>query len=338
MRARRSLGILFSVVVIAAAVAFGLLTLQRLDQRPRTDDAYIDADVVHLAPDVSGRIVRLNVAENQAVKTGDVLFVIDPEPFQIKVDQASAKVRMISAQLAVTKNEVASQNTGAEAAQTSIDKAQAQYDMAATSLARLEPLLPPGYVSAERVDRARTEKQTAEVALKQAKQQAIQARQSVTSAQPTEEEKNEAQAELAMAQRDLRETEVKAPCDGRVTGLSTAVGEYATTGKAVFTLIDTELWYAVGEFRETDLAGLAAGQRALVYALSQPGRPIGGAVVSLGYGVSPGPGSGSTDLPSVSRSLNWVRIAQRFPVRVRLDSPPPDLVRIGASAVIVIEK
>ena len=129
-----------------------------------------------------------------------------------------------------------------------------------------------------------------------------------------------------------------APCDGRVTGLETSVGEYATTGKALFTLINTERWYAVGNFRETDLDGLQVGQRALVYVLSQPRRPIGASVESLGFGVSPDEGSNSTNLPTIARSLNWVRIAQRFPVRVLLDSPPPDLARVGASAVIVIDR
>ncbi len=337
-RVRRVLGVVFCVLAIAAAVILGFFTLEQLDRRPRTDDAYIDADVVHLAPDVSGRIVQLNVTENQAVKRGDVLFVIDPEPYQLKVDEAGANVRASQAELAQTKNSVASQNTKAEAAQTSIESAQSQLDLATTTVARLEPLLPPGFTSAEKVDQARTNKRKAEIALTEARQQAVGARQSVTSTKPDEERLSSSQAQLAMAQRDLRKTQVRAPCDGRVTGLHTAVGEYATQGTAVFTLIDTERWYAVGDFRETDLDGLRAGQRALVYVLSEPHRPIGAAVDSLGFGVSPDASSNSTNLPTVSRSLNWVRIAQRFPVRVLLDSPPPDLARVGASAVIVIDR
>ena len=337
-RMRRVLGVAFSIFVAVAVLVLGWLTLERLDRRPRTDDAYIDADVVHLAPDVSGRIVQLNVTENQAVQRGDVLFVIDPEPFQLKVDEASANVRASQAELAQTKNTVASQNTKAQAAQTAIASAQSQLDLATTTAARMEPLLAPGFASAEKVDQARTNKRKAEIALTEAQQQATSAREAVTSTNPDEERLSSSQAQLALAQRDLRETRVLAPCNGRVTGLQTSVGEYATTGKAVFTLIDTERWYAVGDFRETDLDGLHAGQRALVYVLSQPRRPIGATVDSLGYGVSPDPSSNSTNLPSVSRSLNWVRIAQRFPVRVLLDSPPPDLARVGASAVIVIDR
>lgn len=337
-RVRRILGMLFCAVAIAAAVVLGFFTLEQLDRRPRTDDAYIDADVVHLAPDVSGRIVQLNATENQAVKKGDVLFVIDPEPYQLKVDEASANVRASQAELVQTKNNVASQQTKAEAAQTAVQSAQSQLDQATTSAARIEPLLAPGFASAEKVDQARTNKRKAEIALTEAQQQALSARQSVTSTKPDEERLSSSQAQLASAQRNLRETRVLAPCDGRVTGLQTSVGEYATTGKALFTLIDTERWYAVGNFRETDLDGLRAGQRALVYALSEPRRPIGATVDSLGYGVSPDASSNSTNLPSVSRSLNWVRIAQRFPIRVLLDSPPPDLARVGASAVIVIER
>ena len=128
------------------------------------------------------------------------------------------------------------------------------------------------------------------------------------------------------------------PCDGRITALDIAAGEFAATGHPLFTIIDTEHWYAIGNFRETELAGIEPGQRATVYVMAQPHRPVSGEVDSLGWGVASDVSATFGGLPHVERTLNWVRIAARFPVRILLDSPPDDLMRYGATAVIVIEK
>lgn len=331
-------GVLVSIAAFAVAVWLAVLTHGRLDRRPRTDDAYLQADLVHMAPDVSGRIVALRVRDNQPVHAGDVLFVIDPEPFRLQVEQARAQVRGLEAQLSVTTDQVASQNTKADTASIGIGSAQAQLQLATSTLARLEPLLPRGFVTAEQVDQARTAQRTAQVSLQQARQQAQEARQGVTSTKPVEEQLAAARVSLALAERSLRLTEVRAPCDGLVTALDVAAGEFAAAGRPVFTLIDTEHWWAVGNFRETDLPGLEAGQRARVYVLGAPRQPVGGTLDSLGWGVAPDEGMTLGGLPRVPRSLSWVRIAQRFPVRVLLDHPPPALMRVGASAVIVVER
>lgn len=339
MRAiRRTFGVVFGASAMVVALALGLVTVERLDRRPRTDDAYLQADVVHMAPDVSGRVVELKAQQNQAVRSGDILLVIEQEPYRLKVAQAVAQVRMLEASLDDTAKQVASQAARAEAAESNILSAETALAQSTTTLARLQPLLARGYVSAETVDQARTSQRAAQIALVQTKQQAQAARTSVLSTKPTEEQLASARASLALAERDLRLTVVRSPCDGRVTGLETSAGEYASAGRPLFTIINTEQWYAVGNFREIDLAGLAVGQRALVYALSDPNRPMGGVIDGLGWGVVPDEGSSSTSLPRVPRSLNWVRIAQRFPVRIRLDPPPGDIVRVGASAVVVVER
>jgi multidrug efflux system membrane fusion protein len=131
---------------------------------------------------------------------------------------------------------------------------------------------------------------------------------------------------------------VRAPCDGRITALDIAAGEFAATGHPLFTIIDTEHWYAIGNFRETDLAGMEPGQRATVYVMAQRSRPLRGQVDSLGWGVASDVSATIGGLPHVERTLNWVRIAARFPVRILLDAPPDDLMRFGATAVVVIDK
>jgi membrane fusion protein, multidrug efflux system len=335
---RKALGILVSLIALVGVVVSVFLATRRIDQRPRTDDAYLQADLVHMAPDVSGRIVELDVSDNQAVRKGDVLFRIDPEPYRMRVDQARAAVQGLEAKLALTADEVAAQTSKADAAARGIGSADAQRALASSTLARIEPLLGRGYVTAQQVDQARTAQTTAQIALQQARLQADEARQAIINTKPIEADLEGARATLALAERDLNKTVVHAPCDGRITALDIAAGEFAATGLPLFTIIDTEHWYAIGNFRETDLAGIESGQRATVYVLTQPSRPVRGKVDSLGWGVASDVSATVGGLPHVERTLNWVRIAARFPVRILLDAPPDDLMRYGATAVIVIDK
>jgi membrane fusion protein, multidrug efflux system len=334
----KSIGILVSLAAFAGMIVLAALTIRRVDVRPRTDDAYLQADVVHMAPDVSGRITELAVRDNQAVHRGDVLFRIDPVPFRLRVEQARATVRGLEAKLGLTADQVAAQTSTADTASRAIASAAAQLTLASSTLARIRPLLPSGYVTAQQVDQARTAKQTAEIGLQQARLQALSARQAISNTKPAAEELEAARATLAIAERDLRLTVVRAPCDGRITALDVAAGEFAITGKPLFTIIDTENWYAIGNFRETDLRGIKPGQRALVYVMEAPQTPVPGVVDSIGGGVKTDEGATILGLPYVPSTLNWVRIAQRFPVRILLRDPPEALMRIGASVAIVIER
>jgi len=335
---RKALGVLVSLIALAGVIATVVLATRRIDLRPRTDDAYLQADLVHMAPDVSGRIVELDVRDNQKVHKGEVLFRIDPDPYRMRVDQARAAVQGLEAKLALTADQVASQTSKADAAERGIGSADAQRALASSTLGRMEPLLGRGFVTAQQVDQARTAQRTAQIALQQARLQADEARQAIINTKPTEAELEGARATLALAERDLNKTVVRAPCDGRITALDIAAGEFAATGHPLFTIIDTEHWYAIGNFRETDLAGIEPGQRATVYVMAQRNRPVPGKVDSLGWGVASDVSATFGGLPHVERTLNWVRIAARFPVRVLLDAPPDDLMRYGATAVIVIEK
>jgi membrane fusion protein, multidrug efflux system len=338
MTLRRGLGGLISLATFAAASVLAVLVWIALDARPRTNDGYLQADTVHMAPDVTGRIVSLPVRNNQVVRRGDLLFVVDPEPYQHRLDAAQAKLRGLQAELAIDTNTVASQGSKADAAATSIRAAQAQLTMAAATRRRLEPLGAQGFVTVEDVDKARTAERTAAADLESARQSAQSARQGISSTKPLEEQIAGAQAELAEAEREMRLTRVLSPCDGQVTALDVAEGEYATAGRPVFTLIDTEHWWAVANFRETDLGRMRPGQGATVYLVGFGNRVLRGTVESLGGGVAPDQGSDLGGLPRVPRSLNWVQIAQRFPVRVAIDHPPPGLMRIGATATVVVDR
>src|SRR5271155_2091553 len=181
---RKALGVLVSLIALVGVLLTGVLAARRIDQRPRTDDAFLQADLVHMAPDVSGRIVELDVRDNQRVRRGQVLFRIDQDPYRLRADEARATVRGLEATLAVTADQVASQTSKADAAASGIGAAEAQSALAVSTLARMEPLLGRGFVTAEQVDQARTQQRTARIALQQARQQAAEARQGITSTKP----------------------------------------------------------------------------------------------------------------------------------------------------------
>jgi multidrug efflux system membrane fusion protein len=328
-------GRLVAVASIIAAIAIGAYALDRLSRQPRTNDGYLFADRAGLAPDVSGRVVMLNVRDNQRVAKGDLLLQIDPEPFQLHLRQARAQVTALRAQIDLTTRQVASQTSGADAATTQIGRARAQLSLASDTLSRLEPMLGKGYVTQQQVDETRTNKRSAEVALAAAIQQADQARQAIGDTQSLQAQFAGAEAAVALAERDLRNTDLRAPFDGLVAGLEIAEGEYAVTGRPLFTLIKTDKWYAVGDFRETELPEIRVGDLATVWLLGDNKRSLKGHVESIGWGVRLD-NAGGPGLPAVQRTLNWVIVAQRFPVRVLLDDPPPDASRIGATVSIVV--
>ena len=222
-RFARLLGVLISLVSLAGLIVTGLLVLRRVDQSPGT------------APDVSGRIVELNVRDNQKVQRDQILFQIDPEPYRLRAAQARNEVRSLEAKLNVTADQVASQTSKADAAARGINAAEVQFALASSTLTRMEPLLPRGFVTAQQVDQARTAKDTAHITHQQAQLQAAEARKAITSIKPIEADLEGARASLALAERDLHKTIVRAPCDGRITALKIAAGEFAIVGHPLFT-------------------------------------------------------------------------------------------------------
>jgi membrane fusion protein, multidrug efflux system len=276
-----------TVIIVAGAVLITLYVWGIIERHPRTDDAAARANVVGIAPRVSGQTIKLNVQDNQAVRKGDVLFEIDPEDYRLTLEKAKAELATVDRQLA-----------------------QAQ-----DTLHRMEPLLPHGFETAENVDKART---------------------AVTTLQ--------AQREGAIATINLEELhlsycKVIAPFDGRVINLNISAGAHVTAGVPVFSLLDTTKWYVIANFREAEIRHMAPGSEAIVYLSSAPNQRFRGKVQGIGWAVKP---EGEVDLPPagvpyVKRELNWVRVAQRFPVRIEVENPDPNLFRMGASAVAIIE-
>lgn len=337
-RKRSRLGILLALAIIVAGVALGWLYNQRAENNPLSDDAILIANTINVASTVPGRIVAINVRDNDKVGRGDLLVAIDPQSYRIAVDQAAADLKLAEAERDSQRRTIAAEQTNAQIANQQIDRAKTNLALAGQTLERLTALLPKGYVTQQQVDDARTARDNAQDSLAQALKQAEVAKVVVNTLDSANALVQSRQAALALAQRNLADTEIRAFHDGRIVGLTTSSGEIVAPGQAIFTLIDTENWYASASFSETELDGIKIGDCARVYALTDRALTIRAKVDSIGWGVaSEELVNVPRTLPYVPKTLNWVRLYQRFPVRVKLLDPPESLTRIGASAVVVVE-
>lgn len=323
------------MVVLAALAAF---SAERWTTRhPSSSDASIDADVVHVAAAVGGRVIEIVARENARVRKGSALFRIDPLPYEQLVAQAEADLALARAQLDTQRRVVATQRSNAAIAGAQTSTAQANYELASRTAERLRPLTAKGYVPSQQLDQADITAHDASTRLLQAKEQQAAAIEAIDTVQAGESAVAAREAALALARRNLEDTTVRAAHDGFVAGLNVSTGEFVLPGQPLFTLISTEDWFAVANLRETDLSAVKAGDCATVYSMIDRREPLKGSVEGIGWGVVDQDRINlPRSVPYVERSLNWVRVAQRFPVRIRLENPPQHLMRLGASAVVEI--
>jgi len=410
---RRFVGRLLGLSIVAGAAIAVIVTLLQWETRPQTDDATVRANFVGIAPQVSGHIVDLRVRDNQEVREGDLLFVVDARPYEIAVARARANLALTgkevqglrngvvtadaavsraTAQLSASAEDVARRETDpivadAEiarleaqrfASEAVLGRARAELRNAENHLARLEPLLPEKFVTEDRVDEARTRRVSAAMAAEQARTSVLAAdaaldearakkraavatlastraqhvateaalRQSKSDRARAEDAVGEvanvnvrvaaAEAALHSAELDLEFSRVRAPFNGRVVNLNISNGAFARSGVEVFTLVDTGTWYVMANFRETQLRHIPAGAPVDIYLQSHAGRRFRGTVVGLGWAVLPENGTSVNGLPRVERSLDWIRLAARFPVRIKVEDPDESF-RIGASAVATVQ-
>jgi membrane fusion protein, multidrug efflux system len=279
---------------------------------------------------------------------------------QANIHSAQAEVTRWAADVDQARADVANSEQG-------VSRAKAEWAYASNNLHRLEPLLTKQFVTVDQVDRARTSEITQSEALKQAESQLLlsqaalksalaqyersgagldqskaqheQSRHAVTTLEPLVNQRGARASAVKDARYNLDNCRIYAPFDARVTNLNISEGAYAHVGQQVFTLIDERTWWAIGNFRESQLQHIVPGMRADVYVLSKPDVRFSGVVDSVGFGVTPDPdviGRLETGLPDVQRTLNWVHLAARYPVRVRVENPASELFRVGESAVVTI--
>jgi membrane fusion protein, multidrug efflux system len=331
----RWIGGLISLVIIVFATAIAFNTLHESYVFPTTSDSSIDADVVHVAAAVGGKVLEIPVSENDSVARGDLLFQIDPVPYQQAVAQAEADLHIAEAELETRRRTLSTQRSTALIAGDETKNALENHQLAKRTADRLRPLAASGYVPKQQLDQAEVAERDTATALAQAQERHAAAVTAIDTEAAAEAAVRARRAALAIAQRALENTTVRAPHDGLVVGLTISSGETIAPAQTLFTLINTEEWYAVANFRETELDAIAIGDCATVYSMLDRKVPIRGTVQGIGWGVLDQDRISLLGrVPYVERSLNWVRVAQRFPVRIRLENPPPHLMRLGASAVV----
>jgi multidrug efflux system membrane fusion protein len=323
------------IAAVAAAVFLAGVALFRLDRRPRSQDAFIYADSTGIVPEVSGRITAIHVRENQRVGKGEVLVEIEREPYELRLAQARAQAASLQADIDLTERKVASQTTAARRAATQIKSARSELGLAKTTTERLTPLVDRGFTTPQQYQEAQTKEKVARTDLTTAFQKAKEATEAIGDTESLRAQLKGAEAAAALAEWDLNHTVLRAPFDGWVSGFEVTRGTYATAGHPLFTLLKANEWYAVGNFRETELSNIHVGDTAIVWLLGAGNRAVRGRVESLSWGVAP-ENSGPPGLPKVGRTLNWVVIAQRFPVRIRLDDVPEGVARLGETANILV--
>jgi multidrug efflux system membrane fusion protein len=328
---RRLVARLLFAAVIVTDLVLGLYVLRLYYVHPRTDDAYVRANIVGVAPQVSGTIVELPLRDNQHVAAGDLLFVVDPRPYQ-------AELRLAEAQLALTNLQIEALDRAIGAAKAHEKAAAADAGYQRQYLARLVPLEKEEYVTANQVADVRSRLAAAVAETEQAREELGQAEKQLGQLGDINARRAEAEARVYKAKLNVGYCQVRAKFDGYVTNLNTTVGQYANQGREVLSLVDNRTWYVIANFRETFLAHIAPGMSARVYLLSYPDRPFRGMVEGVGWALYQDNGATVAGLANVAPTLNWVRLAQRFPVRITLENSDPKFpFRMGATAVVTIE-
>ena len=333
-----SLDRLISVGIIVLAAALAIYAFHESTVHPTTTDSSIDADIVHVAAAVGGRIIELPVSENARVAAGDLLFQIDPLPYRLAVEQAAADLNIAEAELETRRRVLSTQRSDALIAANQTKNALQNHELAMRSLERIRPLASKGYVPKQQLDDAQVLEKDTATKLTQAQEQEAAADRAIDTEAAAEATVLARKAALAIAQRALEDTTVRASHNGLVVSLRVSTGEMVIPSQSLFTLINTDEWFANANFRETELDWIAVGDCATVFSLIDRKVPIKGVVQGIGWGVTDQDVINiPRSVPFVERSMNWVRVAQRFPVRIRIENPPQQLMRLGASAVVEIK-
>jgi multidrug resistance efflux pump len=314
------------VVVLAAVVGYALW--KHYMYSPWTRDGRVRAEIVRIAPDVSGLVTDVRVEDNQVVKKGDLLFVIDKSRYENAVAQARANLEAA---------EAAARASGASisASVASAQQSRANYEMYQAQSERRQRLI-NNVISAEdkanamaAANAARAGWQAAQASSKQASASQQQALAAVA----------QQEVALALAELNLDRTEVRAPVDGFVTNLDLRVGDYASAGSARLALIDRHSYWIYGYFEETKLPGIRVGDPVDIRLMSG-GIRLKGSVQSIARGITDADNpTGSDLLASVNPTFNWVRLAQRVPVRIVIDPsqmPEGTVLAAGMTATLVV--
>jgi membrane fusion protein (multidrug efflux system) len=293
-----------------------------------TDDAQVKQDIVSVSPQVNGQIVQVLVRNGARVKKGDLLFRIDPQPYQVALENAQAQLASARLQTTVLKTQAA--GTGGD-----ITGAQANLAIKQNALGRQQALLKQGFTTKSDYDDALNEVRSAETQLADARARAANASAAVA---PGEQPQvAQAQAAVDKARLELDRTAVRAPMDGVVENADNLqIGQMAVTGLGMISLVHSQTAWVEANFKEKDVGRMHPGQRATVEVDAYSGQKFDAHVQSIGAGT----GSEFSLLPAQNANGNWVKVTQRVPVRIAFDGTParPMIAGLSVTATVYFDQ
>lgn len=328
-RSRLRLPLLLAAPVLA--IVIGLFVYLSGGRYQSTDNGYVKAGLVPVAASVSGPVVAVMVHDNQRVRAGDILFRIDPAPFQAAVDEAAADLANARTQVSLLRANYREGEAGLAAARARLDYAERE-------AARQKSLLAEGISSQNQYDQAVLAAQTARQQILTSVQQnagvAATLTGSVDAPTAVQPAVQRAEAALERARLNLGYTVVRAAQDGIVTKVDQLQrGSYVTAAKPVFTLAGTRLWIE-GNFKEDQLNHMRVGQRATFHVDAFPDLELPGRLTSF----SPGTGNSFALLPAENATGNWVKVVQRLPVEFSIDRLPQNVpLHAGLSVEVTVD-
>lgn len=315
------------ILFLAAILVTGYFYFQHKSLYPSTDDAYIQAHVVYIAPRVDGQVSRVYIQNHQKIKKGQLLFTLQKTPYTLAVQKAQAA-------LTNTLQSVSAQQTAVQTAKAMVAQRKADVVDAQKMHARTMTLVKKHLYAMAAGDNAVRQYTVAKAALKAAQTQLQQAKQTLGKPGDANARVREAKAELALAKLNLTHTTVRAPASGYIAKLSLQKGTEVTAYETLFAIVKDHLYWASANYKETDLARIHPGQTATIKVDMYPNHVFKGKVTSI----SAGSGASFALLPPENATGNWVKVTQRFPVRVDLTKPDPKFpLRIGASCTVTID-
>jgi multidrug efflux system membrane fusion protein len=328
-------GLLTSIASIAIAVVLAMAVAANIRTNPRTEDAQVRANVIGVAPQVGGTITAIYVKDNQLVHKGDLLFEIDSRPYAAEAEKAKA-------QLALTELEIQAYKDQITAAEAQLKQSEAKAAYAVDYAKRVQALVGNLYVTVDKNQLAQTEATTATDKVAQDKAALERARNLLGEQGDVNVRRVAAQAALKDSELKLSYCKVYATCDGYVTNLQITPGAYAAVGEQIFSLVDRKIWYVLANFRETDLKRMRPGMSADVYLMAESGRKLRGivqgvpkAVVTLNSPSNNAPG-GEGLLSRVNPTIDFILLAQRYPVRIIIDEKEEHSFRMGGTASVIV--
>jgi len=308
------------ILLLLGGVAYWIATSDSVS----TDNAAVKQDIVSVSAQVNGPIVEVAVKNGDPVKRGQLLYRIDPAPYRVALEQAEAQ--LAAARLQTSQLQTQAAGTGAD-----IVGATASLRIKQNALGRQQALLKRGFTTRADYEDALNEVRTAETDLADARARAANAHSAIASG----EQPSVAQAMAAIdkARLDLSRTEVRAPMDGTIANADRLqVGQMAVQGVGMLSLVHTQAAWVEANFKEKDVGKMVPGQHATIEIDAYPGRDFEGHIQSIGAGT----GSEFAILPAQNANGNWVKVAQRVPVRIAFDGHPDKPLIAGLSSTVTV--